>query len=128
MKKIPILLSTLTLTTSAVLVMGTMTALANDITEEGTIQLNSETFEVPQISEDVIYSESNIYDNRVEIYANPLKNEMTFLFDELSDDWVRKMIVVQHNYEDGILEEEADERMKTLGVDDYSDWATKLDD
>lgn len=128
MKKIPILLSTLTLTTSAVLVMGTMTALANDITEEGTIQLNSETFEVPQISEDVIHSESNIYDNRVEIYVNPLKNEMTFLFDELSDDWVRKMIVVQHNYEDGILEEEADERMKTLGVDDYSDWATKLDD
>lgn len=78
MKKIPILLSTLTLTTSAVLVMGTMTALANGITEEGTIQLNSETFEVPQISKDVIHSESNIYDNRVEIYVNPLKNEMTF--------------------------------------------------
>ncbi len=128
MKKIPILLSTLTLTTSAALLTRSMTALANGVAEGTGISLRDTAFEAPQTAEDTIYTERNIYDNRVEVYVNPLKNEMTFNFDQLGDDWVRRIVLVQHNYEEGVLESEADERMKTLGIDDYIDWATKVDD
>jgi len=125
MKKVPILLSTLTLATGGTVILGATTALANNMVVQ---QADERESVVPEKSENILYQQSNIFDSRIDIVVSPTKAEMTLFFDQLSDDWVRKIIVIQHNYEDGVLEEEADARMATLGVDDYSDWATKLDD
>lgn len=42
--------------------------------------------------------------------------------------YTRRVVMVYRNYEAGITEEEADEKLASLGVDDSSDWAIKMVD
>ena len=39
---------------------------------------------------------------------------------------MRRLVLVYYDYENGVTEEVADQRLATLGEDDYSDWAVRL--
>ena len=39
---------------------------------------------------------------------------------------MRRLILVYYDYENGVTEEVADQRLATLGEDDYTDWAVRL--
>lgn len=81
-------------------------------------------------NDDVLYLESNTYDARFNPdYFMMSTSVIQFKVDfSKTGQYIKRLILVYYDYENGITELEADARLPYLGTEDYSDWAVKIDD
>lgn len=119
MKKIPIALASLS-------ILG----VANSILINSTYATAEDIPIVVQNSNDTLYMDANHYDPRFNLdYIMLTPSTMRFNVDfSATNQYVKRMVLVYYDYENGVTEAEADARLPRLGEEEYESWAVKVDD
>lgn len=119
MKKIPIALAGLS-------ILGA----ANSMLINSTYAATEDIPIVVQSNNDTLYMGANHYDSRFNLDFFMLTTSvMRFNVDfSATNQYIKRMVLVYYDYENGVTETEADAELPNLGKEAYDNWAVKIDD